>query len=322
LTAQKRLARIFLNQAQGLSNQLALDPSKGVLLEEKIDRAIEHFQNAFAIAKGDPNEYIRVASLLLNRRRAAEAVTLLKRAIFFYPDMPELERQLAYSFSVDNQHELALPHFEKSVTLFSQEDPDRLNAEFYFQFGAAAEQTKDFDRAETLFKKSMALLAEDDPDDERNKWLGATLYNYLGYMWLERDRNIDEAGELISEAYRLNADSGAIADSMGWFYFKKGRFAEAKQELVKAEKLMEEPDATVYDHLGQTVFQLGDKAAALEFMRKAIELDPENEEYQQRLKELESKQAPAQPEEVEKEKKAPAKKPDVKPGSGQGAKAA
>ncbi len=324
LTAQKRLARIYLNQAQSLQDQLALDPSLRPALEEKIDRAVEHFQNAFEVAKGTPEEYIQVASLLLNRRRAGEAVEVLKRAIFYYPDMPELEQQLAYSFSVDDEHGLALPHFERSVVLFSQEDPDRLDAEFYFQFGAAAEQTKDFDRAETLFKKSMALLAEDDPESERNKWLGATLYNYLGYMWLERDRNIDEAGELIAEAYRMNNDSGAIADSMGWFYFKKGRYAEAKKELTKAEKLMEEPDSTVYDHLAQTVFQLGDKPAALVFMRKAIELDPDNEEFVRRLKELEKTEAPAKPVEDEVEKKEDAEeKPEVKPGNaGQGAKAA
>lgn len=332
LTAQKRLARIYLNQAQSLQDQLALDPSLRPALEEKIDRAIEHFQNAFEVAKGTPEEYIQVASLLLNRRRAGDAVEVLKRAIFYYPDMPELEQQLAYSFSVDDRHGLALPHFERSVVLFSQEDPDRLDAEFYFQFGAAAEQTKDFDRAETLFKKSMALLAEDDPESERNKWLGATLYNYLGYMWLERDRNIDEAGELIAEAYRMNSDSGAIADSMGWFYFKKGRYAEAKKELIKAEGLMEEPDSTVYDHLAQTVFQLGDKPAALKFMRRAIELDPDNEEFVARLKELESKEAPAvKPVEAEAEaeadgekKEAPENKPELKPGegTGQGAKAA
>lgn len=331
LTAQKRLARIYLNQAQSLQDQLALDPSLLSALEEKIDRAVEHFQNAFAVAKGTPEEYIQVASLLLNRRRAGDAVEVLKRAIFYYPDMPELEQQLAYSFSVDEQHDLALPHFEKTVTLFSQEDPDRLSAEFYFQFGAAAERTKDFDRAETLFKKSMALLAEDDPESERNKWLGATLYNYLGYMWLERDRNIDEAGELIAEAYRMNNDSGAIADSMGWFYFKKGRYADAKKELIKAEELMTAPDSTVYDHLAQTVFQLGDKPAALVFMRKAIELDPDNEELVARLKELESKDAPAvepveEDAEVEEEgekKEAPEKNPDVEPGkgTGQGAKA-
>ena len=289
LSSQKKLARIYLGQAQDLQQQAALDQSKVPQLEEKVDRSIEHFLNALAIAKGSADEYIQVASLLRMRDRAGEAVQLLERAVFFYPEVGVLVQQLAYSCSIADQHEEAIGHFEKAMTLFKQENADRLDAEFYFQFGAAVEQNEDYERAEKLFQKSMAKLAEDDIESARNKSLAATLYNYLGYMWLERDRNIDEAGELIKTAYDLNPDSGAIADSMGWFYFKKGDYEKARKELVKASDIM--PDAVVFDHLAQTVFELGELEQAIEYLEKALEHDPlpkDLEQIEARLKEYQA----------------------------------
>lgn len=272
LSSQKKLAQIYLGQAQVIQKQLALDESKVPQFQEKLDRSIEHFLNALAIAKGTADEYIQVGFLLRMRDRADEAVQLLERAVFFYPEVGTLVHELAYSCSLADQHEEAIGHFEKAVTLYKQENVDRLDAEFYFQFGAAVEQEEDYERAEKLFQKAMAKLAEDDIESPRTKALAATLYNYLGYMWLELDRNIDEAGELIKTAYELDQDSGAIADSMGWFYFKKGDFEKARSELVKAAKLM--PDAVVFDHLAQTLFALGDVDEAIEYLNKALKHDP------------------------------------------------
>ena len=289
LNSQKKLARIYLGQAQELQGQIALDETKLPLLEEKLDRSIEHFLNSLAIAKGTVDEYIQVGQLLRMRDRADEAVQLLERAVFFYPEVGALVQQLAFSCSIADQHEEAIGHFEKAVTLFKQENADRLDAEFYFQFGAAVEQRKDYERAEKLFQQSMAKLAEDDIESPRNKRLASTLYNYLGYMWLERDRNIDEAGELIRTAYELDPKSGAIADSMGWFYFKKGDYEKARTELVKASKIM--PDGVVFDHLAQTVFALGELDEAIEYLREALKHEPLPDDLKQieaRLKEYQA----------------------------------
>ena len=96
---------------------------------------------------------------------------------------------------------------------------------------------------------------------------------------------LDEAGELIKTALDLDPESGAIADSLGWFYFKKGNYEEAKKELLRSEELVEEPDAVIFDHIGQVFYQLGDKAKAIEYMEKAVKLDPEKGEFSKRLEE-------------------------------------
>jgi tetratricopeptide (TPR) repeat protein len=112
--------------------------------------------------------------------------------------------------------------------------------------------------------------------------------------------NIDEAGELIKTAVDLDPDSGAIADSLGWFYFKKGRFEEALKELLRSEMLLEgegeEADAVILDHIAQAYYSLGRKEKAIEYMERAAKLEPDKKEYSVRLSQYreasESKPAP------------------------------
>jgi len=92
--------------------------------------------------------------------------------------------------------------------------PDLLDDRFYFSYGAAVERNKQFDEAANLFRKSIHL-APVDADPQRQ----ARALNYLGYMWLEQNRNLKEAGELIIRANDLLPDEGAFVDSLGWYYF-------------------------------------------------------------------------------------------------------
>ena len=43
----------------------------------------------------------------------------------------------------------------------------------------------------------------------------------------------------------------------------------------------------IYDHLGQTLAKLNEKDFAAEYFRKALELDPKNEDLKARLDEVE-----------------------------------
>lgn len=45
-------------------------------------------------------------------------------------------------------------------------------------------------------------------------------------------------------------------------------------------------DAVILDHIGQAFYQVGDKDKAVEYLERAVELEPGNEEYTTRLKEF------------------------------------
>lgn len=307
LDVRKKLAAVYqvLGQQdqviETLRNVIQIDPRDVATYKwlteiykkrEDPGNAAYYLQQALKISKGSESEYLELAQLLLSARRPEDAVPVLERAAYYYPEEPFVAFLLAVSRSRAKLYEASLPAFERAIELGKESRPGLLNERFYFQYGAAAERAGKLDQAAALFRKTMDLLAKGGAEDGETKAFTAQVYNYLGYMWLENDMHIDEAGELIKTAFNLTPESGAIRDSLGWFYFKKRKFEDAKRELTMALKMMEEPDSVVFDHLARTYFQLGMKPEALDHMRKALDLDSTNQEFVERLKEFENGKPP------------------------------
>lgn len=109
-------------------------------------------------------------------------------------------------------------------------------------------------------------------------------------MWLENDMHIPQAGEFIETAVELDPSSAAIADSLGWYYFKVAEYEKALKELLRSEKLFEKdpdfenPDPVILDHIGRAYFELDKFDKAIEYMEKCIKFDEEKkQEYKERL---------------------------------------
>ncbi len=253
---------------------------------KRFQEAIPHLQAALTITKGSATEYGALGRMMIESREFELSVEFLTEAAYHFPESPDFPFLLTFSLGNLERWEEAIEQFQATIALAKDTQPQLLNEGFYFRYAAAFERLGQFEKAEEFFRKTMELIARNDPNGE-NVEFTATVYNYLGYMWLENDMNIDEAGELIKTAADLQPESGAIADSLGWFYFKKGEFEQAREELLRAESLIEEIDAVILDHIGQTYHQLGDRDTAIEYLRKAVELEPEKKEFTNRLREYE-----------------------------------
>lgn len=258
----------------------------------RFKEAIPYLRDALSITKGGSEEYNALARMMIESGEDEAAVEFLADAAYQFPEEADFPFLASFPLSRLERWDDSVVQFEKTVELAGEDRPEILDESFYFRYAAAVERGGDIDRAAKLFQKSIELIAKNDPDQE-NKDFVATVYNYLGYMWIENDMNIDEAGELIKTAAELDPESGAIADSLGWLYFKKGKLEEARTELLRAEEMIETPDAVIYDHIGQVYFALGDRAKAVEYLEKAVGLEPENEEFVDRLAEYEEAKASA-----------------------------
>jgi len=122
-----------------------------------------------------------------------------------------------------------------------------------------------------MFRKVLA----NDPQN-------AMTLNYLGYMLADRGIKLDEALGYIKKAVELDPSSGAYLDSLGWAYFKMGKYELAEENLIKASQRIN-TDPTVQDHLGDLYQKTGRlKLAAAHWERAlnewnktvAAELDP------------------------------------------------
>jgi tetratricopeptide (TPR) repeat protein len=93
--------------------------------------------------------------------------------------------------------------------------------------------------------------------------------NYLGYMLADRGVKLDEALSLIKKALELDPSNGAYLDSIGWAYFRLGKFEQAEESLVKASQRMGS-DPTVQDHLGDLYQKTGRLKLAITHWERAL----------------------------------------------------
>ena len=127
--------------------------------------------------------------------------------------------------------------------------------------------------------------------------------NYVGYTWVERGENLDEAEEMILKALSQRPNDGYITDSLGWVYYMKarplvagGRHADALEYLERArQKLtlaaeLTGGDPVVSEHLGDVHLLMSDKARALEFYKEAVSFEHRPAEQPDLLEKLEGLQ--------------------------------
>ena len=143
----------------------------------------------------------------------------------------------------------------------------------WFLRGSTFEREKRYAEAEEQFKKVLAS----DPDH-------ASALNYLGYMLADQNMKLEEALEYIKRAVGLDPANGAYLDSLGWAYFRLGKYELAEDNLLKASQKIN-TDPTVHDHLGDLYQKTGRlKLAATHWERAltewnrtiAAEVDPED----------------------------------------------
>jgi tetratricopeptide (TPR) repeat protein len=115
----------------------------------------------------------------------------------------------------------------------------------YFLRGSTYERQKKYEPAEEMFRKVLG----GDPQN-------ATALNYLGYMLADRGVKLDEALAFIKKAVDLDPANGAYLDSLGWAYFKLGKYEMAEDSLLKASQRIG-TDPTVQDHLGDLYQKTG-----------------------------------------------------------------
>ena len=150
--------------------------------------------------------------------------------------------------------------FNKAEQLSTKVDD---KAYVWFLRGDNYQRQKMYDQADGEFRKVLAALPPSDPQ------YSATL-NYLGYMNADRGVKLDESLNFIKQALVAEPGNGAYLDSLGWAYFKLGKYDVAEENLNKAAVHMGS-DPTVQQHLGDLYQRTGRLKMAAAHWERAVE---------------------------------------------------
>ncbi len=143
---------------------------------------------------------------------------------------------------------------------------ERRHWSIYYFRGIAYEQSDQWSKAEADFLKALEL----EPGQPN-------VLNYLAYSWVELRINLERAEEMLKQAVAARPSDGYIVDSLGWIYYRLGRFEEAADRLERAVELRPQ-DPTINDHLGDAYWQVGRKREARFQWIRALGLQDDEEQ--------------------------------------------
>ena len=145
------------------------------------------------------------------------------------------------------------------------------DAEAHFELGTVLDRAGHFDEAVPHFQEAIRLKPDFD-----------AALNYLGYSWADKGVHLNEAEALITRALKVSPTDGSYRDSLGWVYYKEGRFADAVRELTTAAAALSEP--LIQEHLGDAFFALGKKPEAYQAWEKALSGNNENRAVRKKIR--------------------------------------
>lgn len=281
-SASDGAAEVFYSVAQALNTdapsafallqaRLAqwLRPShvEAVLLVAAILEAQEQYDLAIAaytqVAPDNPAfhaaEMGRAEAMVAAGRNDA-AIEVLEKLTRTHPDVPGAWIALGDNLRREDRFKEAVGAYDKALALRGVAQ----NADWflYYSRGIAEERAGQWDKAEKDFREALRL----NPDQP-------SVLNYLGYTYVEKRQNLDEALGMIEKAVAERPDEGYIIDSLAWALYRLGRYSEAAVQMERAVELLP-ADALLNDHLGDVYWAVGREREAKFQWRRALNFGP------------------------------------------------
>jgi tetratricopeptide (TPR) repeat protein len=228
--------------------------------QHQTDKAMAEAEAAVKTYPKNQDLAIQYATMLGERGHVDEAVTQLQSFMTGRPIDRSIYISIAQIYLQAKRFDPAEKAIQKALDL----SPTPEDQEYVlFVQGSIFERQKKYDQAEQTFKKVLTV----DP-------LNASASNYLGYMLADRGVRLDESVKYIQKALELDPNNGAYLDSLGWAYFKMGRYDLAAPPLEKAASKIQD-DPTIHEHLGNVYLRQGKTVMAQEQWQRALKEWPE-----------------------------------------------
>mgnify|MGYP001822210427 FL=1 len=232
-------------------------------IREETDDAIRFYSEVMHGSNALVSQQRAAALLAHEKDDLKEAIRLLDDFAISSPtDAVEVLRVKGQLFASVERNEDALKFYDKAIRY--RPDDERIA----------------LSRAELLLRMDRIDDAVAAYDDAVKRWPDSAMaLNAYGYTLADRTDRFREAEKLIRRALKLEPDSSAIIDSLGWVLFKLGRLEEALAELERAYDGMSSDEGAdeVAAHIVETLVALDRKDAALERLVVAEEQWPESE---------------------------------------------
>jgi Flp pilus assembly protein TadD len=232
----------------------------------KDSSALAYFGKVKELAEWNPDGWIGVASVYYDAGKFAEAIAVLNDAKKYVPDEFRLYFLLGISCQRAGQRVEAASALERAVQI-NDKSVDALSALalVYDELGQRAE-------SDSIYERALRI----EPDNH-------LLLNNYGYSLAERGVQLDRAMKMAESAVHQQPENQSYLDTYGWILFMMGKYSEAREWINKAI-VLGSASPVIHEHLGDVYYKLSDAVRAMEYWKKALDLDPANEDLQAKIR--------------------------------------
>ncbi len=221
----------------------------------------------------NPDMWYQAAAAFLQAGKARRASDVADEGLTLFPGRLNLLRVASFGLIESYQNRKAIETLNETLQVQAEDAPEDsvLLGEILSALALVEGRLRNQEASDSLY----ALAIEADPDN-------SFALNNFAFSLAERSARLDEALELGLRAVANDPENPAFLDTVGWIYFKKKQFAEARDWITRAVDTGR-ASAAVYEHLGDTYDRLGDAAGARKYWQEALSKNPENMALQTKL---------------------------------------
>lgn len=251
--------------SDSLSARIAYLTARTLLSADRLEEALDELARARRLDPENRAVQGSLGRLLVASGREREGVGLLEELL---SDGPGLEGEyvaLARGYAALEDDDRAVATLEAGLEAIGP------TSSLLSALGSVQFQNGDVDGALASFERVLAIEPE-----------SVEALNFLAYTLADLDLDPARALGYAERAVELEPENGFVRDTLGWTYFKLGRFQKAREELETAIELGG-TEPVIYDHLGDALQALGLIDQAVRAWSQALEIEPGRESSMERI---------------------------------------
>ena len=244
--------------------------SEYLYAKDDLKGAIEQLGYSLDVNPTDADGWRNLVIINMMDDNYPAAVKASEKALEYNPDNLDLRRYVAGCYYQMKEYDKAIAAYEEVLALVDSTDLVR-RAEILTGIGDIYSQLEDTSKTFEYYERALEL----DP-------LNSGALNNYAYYLAQRGEDLDRAERMAALALKDEPDNANFIDTYAWVFFAKKDYAKA---LIYIKSAVEKDDDNhLLEHYGDILWFNNEPEAAIEQWTKALELEPENELLQRKVK--------------------------------------
>ncbi len=232
--------------------------------------AIEQLGYSLDVNPTDADGWRNMVILNMIDDNYADAIKASEKALEYNPDNLELYRYVAGCYHQMKSYSKAISTYMKILELTDSTDVEQ-RSDIFTGMGDTYSELGDSAKTVECYERALEL----------NPLNFNTLNNYAYYL-AQRAQDLDRAERMAALAVKDEPENANYIDTYAWVFFAKKDYNMALLYIKSAVE--KDEDEHLYEHYGDILWFCNEKEEAVEQWTKALELDPDNELLQRKVK--------------------------------------